>query len=141
MKKGKLTWNELEELREWPRSIWINSDCTTQGHYDCISRVQAATLCDSLLLIKTKDFIVEVGSKVWDGVRTRIYRGKFDHKGTYDNLSVTDPVARDVFKAKKEGDYPLKDVYLCISLTEPYKEDGRCHKLVAAIIGIPPLRA
>ena len=26
------------------------------------------------------------------------------------------------------------DVYLCVSLTEPFAEDGRCHKLVAGTI-------
>ena len=55
------------------------------------------------------------------------------------NLSLTDPSARAVYSAKKDADYLLKDVYLCVSLTEPYEVDGRCHKLVAAIIKDPPL--
>jgi hypothetical protein len=54
-------------------------------------------------------------------------------------LSLTDPVARDRFSAKEEGGYPLNDVYLCVSLTEPYEHDDRCHKLVAAIISNTPL--
>lgn len=140
VKRGKLSWDELKELCEQPESIWINSDHTNQGQYDCISREEAATFGNSLMLIHKKDFTVEVTSRIWDGVRSRTYRGKFDHNGAHYNLSVTDPVVRDVFQEHKEGDYPLKDVYLCISLTEPYKDD-RCYKLVAAVIGNPPLRA
>jgi len=33
----------------------------------------------------------------------------------------------------------LNDVYACISLTEPYEKDNRCHKVVAAILSNPPL--
>jgi hypothetical protein len=54
-------------------------------------------------------------------------------------LSVTDPAVRDAFARKDEGEYPFTDVYLCISLTERYDEDGRHHKLVAAIVKNPPL--
>ena len=104
-----------------------------------MSAAEAATLQNSLLLIKQKDFIVEVDTSMWDGKTKRIYRGKFDYKGTHHNFSLTDPDARSLFSAKKEGDYPMNNVFLCVSLTEPYKEDGRCHKLVAAILKDPPL--
>ncbi len=67
------------------------------------------------------------------------YRGKFEYRGAHYNLSVTDPVARDRFEAKQKGNYPLKDIYLCVSLTAPFEGDGRCHKLVAAIVRDPPL--
>ncbi|SPF49995.1 conserved hypothetical protein [Candidatus Sulfopaludibacter sp. SbA4] len=140
VKRGKLGWGELEELCEEPESIWINRDHTSQGQYDCISPEEAATFRNSLMLIQKKDFTVEVTHRIWDGVRSRTYRGKFDHKGAHYNLSVTDPIVRDVFKDNREGDHQMKDVYLTINLTEPYK-DGRCYKLVAAVIRNPPLRA
>ena len=139
VKKGQFAWDDLEQLRDRPASIWINSDHTRAGVYDCMSPAEAETLQNSLLLIKKKDFTVEVGSSTWDGRTKRIYRGKFDYKGTHYNFSLTDPAARAAFSAKDEGDYPLTDVYLCVSLTEPYKEDTRCHKLVASIIKNPPL--
>ena len=56
-------------------------------------------------------------------------------------LSVTDPVVRGAFAGKEETDYPLNDIYLCVSLTEPYEHDDRCHKLVAAVIVNGPLTA
>jgi Dual OB-containing domain len=139
VKQGELPWDDLEQIRERPGSIWINSDHTRAGCYDCMSPAEAETLKSSLLLIKKKEFTVEVGSSTWDGRTKRIYRGKFDYKSTHHNFSLTDPVARQGFSGKEQGEYPLSDVYLCISLTEPYEEDGRCHKLVAAAITSPPL--
>jgi len=103
-----------------------------------MSDVEAETLDSSLFLIKRKDFAVEVGTSTWDGKTKKTCRGKFDYKGTHYNFSLTDPVVRDAFSAKMEGDYPLNDVYLCVSLTEPAPQDGRCHKLVAAVIKDPP---
>ena len=99
------------------------------------------TLPNSLVLIRTMNLLVEVGLSTRDGRTTRRYRGKFDYEGIHYSLGLTDPIARGAFASKAEGgDYPLNDVYLCISLTEPYKEDGRCHKLVAAIISDPAVR-
>jgi hypothetical protein len=137
VKAGELDWKKLESFRDKPESIWINRDHTTSGHYDCMSQAEAATLDSSLLLIKKSDFIVEVGRNPFSGKKT--CRGKFDYKGAHHNFSLTDPIARDAFALRKDGDYPLKDVYLCLSLTEPFDKDGRCHKLVAAIICDPPL--
>lgn len=137
VKKGELAWGDLEQLRERPESIWINSDQTRGGLFDCISLEEASTLTNSLLLIKKGIFTVEVGPNLWEP-RKKIFRGKFSYKNTQYDLSLTDPVARDVFSAKGDGDHVLEDVYLCLSLTEPFKVggqgDGRCHKLVAAII-------
>ena len=137
VKRGELPWNALEQIRDRPTSLWINSDHTYAGNYDCISHAEAAALRNSLVLIRPDNFIVEVGRNYWTGRRS--YRGKFECNGTHYNLSVTDPVVRDAFAAREETDYPLNDVYLCVSLTEPYEHDDRCHKLVAAIISNPPL--
>jgi len=137
IKTGELAWDDLEELRERPESIWTNSDHTQAGMYDCMAAAEAGTLKGSLLLIKKRNFVVEIGTNSWTGKRT--YRGSFDYKGMHYNLSLTDPVARAAFSTKEVGEYPLDDVYLCLSLTEPFKQDGRCHKLVAAIIKNPPL--
>lgn len=139
VKTGELPFDELESLRERPESLWINSDSTETGTLNCISQSEAGTLRDSLVLIKKKNFTIEVGSKTWGGRTKKIYRGNFRYNGTDYSLNLTDPVATNAFTAKDEGEYLLNDVYLCISLTEPYVKDGRCHKLVAAIISNPPL--
>ena len=139
-KVGVLPWDELENLRERPASLWINSDRTSAGAFNCISQAEAATLHDSLVLLKKKDFTVEVGSKTWEGKTTKAYRGNFKYNGIYYSLSLTDPVATNAFASKDEGNYELHDVYLCLSLTEPWvKDNNRCYKLVAAVFTNPPL--
>ena len=67
VKKGELQWDELEQLRQRPGSIWINSDHTNSGHYDCMSQAEAATLDHSLLLIKKTSFVFERGKNYWTG--------------------------------------------------------------------------
>jgi hypothetical protein len=103
-----------------------------------MSPEEAATQNSSLFLIQPENFAVEVSSSTWNGKTKRIYRGNFIYNQTYYSLSLTDPAARNVFKNENEGQYPIEKVYLCVSLTEPF-DDGRCHKLVAAIITNPRL--
>jgi len=132
VKKGELQWTELEMIRDDPPSLWINSDSTKAGHNDCISQEEANTISDSLLLIEPENFNVEVVTHYWTGKKT--CRASFRYNGTHYNLSVTDPEVRSVFANRLESSYPLDNVYLCVSLTEPYEHDDRCHKLVAAVL-------
>lgn len=129
-KRGKLAFGDLKKLCEQPTTLWVNSDKTALGTFDCISRSEAASLNTSLLLIRQARFTLQIGPHPFDANKNKkSYRGIFNYNGTPYNLSVTDPVAR----AKPDGYLTLSDVYLCTSLTEPYQKDGRCHKLVAAI--------
>lgn len=137
-KVGELKWAALAQLCERPASLWMNSDKTKgPGCYDCISEAEAATLRNSLTLIKPDNFTVDAGPHHYTHNRT--YRGRLDYNGTHYNMSVTDPVVTNKYATKEDGSYPLKGVYACISLTEPYEKDNRCHKLVAAVLGNPPL--
>jgi hypothetical protein len=138
VKKGRLAWNDLENIRDEPESLWINSERTKAGHYDCISQDEAAMVGDSLLLIRPENFAVDIGRNYFTGRKN--FRGSFSYKGDYYSLSVTDPIVRDLFGAKEEGSYSLDEIYLCISLTEPYEQDDRCHKLIAAVISKQLLR-
>ena len=85
-----------------------------------------------MLLIKPADLVIHVGIEGYM-YQKRAVRAHFTYGGTHYALKVTDPVADGAFKQKKDGTYPL-DAYLCVSLTEPYEKDNRCHKLAAAII-------
>jgi len=138
VKKGQLPWSRLAVIRDHPASLWMNSDSTSAGIHDRISQAEAAAVRNSLVLIRPENFSVQVAGNYRNDRKK--FRGAFTYNGASYNLSVTDPVVRDVFGAKEEGEYPLNDVYLCISLTEPYEHDDKCHKLVAAIIGERPLR-
>lgn len=136
-KHGEFSWHNLGQLRDDPPSLWVNSDHTKLGTFDCISRTEALTLASSLFLIAAPSLIVKVGIDGRTGKRT--FRADFGYRGVRYNFSLTDPEARESFAGKGEGGYPLEDVYLCVSLTGPFQKDGRCHKLVAAVIGKIPL--
>jgi putative nucleic acid modification protein with dual OB domain len=86
VKVGELSWEDVAKLQQRPKSIWINSDHTQAGIYDCMSQATAETLEGSLLLIKPENFIVEVGTNPWNGRKT--YRGNFDYRGTHHSLSL-----------------------------------------------------
>ena len=137
-KRGQIAASYLAAIEDRPESLWINSDSTSTGACDRISEAEAAHMHDSLVLIRPENFRVDVGRNHWTG-RKR-FRGAFAYNGTHYNLSVTDPDVRAMFGLKEEGSYPLRDVYLCISLTEPYEHDDKCHKFVAAVISQQPLR-
>ena len=70
VKKGELPWSVLETIRDEPRALWINSDSTSAGQYDRISQEEAATVHDSLLLIRPENFSVEVGRNYWTGKKS-----------------------------------------------------------------------
>jgi hypothetical protein len=131
-KKGELTWPSVKRLVDKPVPLWSTGDSTQNGHNDRVKLETASNLTNSLMLIEPEDLIVRVGPDF--GTVWRRLRARFRHAGTHYNLSVTDPVAEKHFLAKPNSDYKLSDMYLCISLGEPYT-DGWCYKLVATIIG------
>lgn len=137
VKRGVLAWPDVPQLLDRPSSLWVNRDSTALGVNDCMSQAEAATIQESIFLVQPTDFVLTIGTNPWSGKPS--YRGKFSYKGIPYNLSMTDPAARDAFAGKAAGEYPIPDAYICVSLTEPYAQDGRCHKLVAAIITNPPL--
>ncbi len=142
VKVGELPVNELSQLRDRPASLWINSDRTSGGGaFNCISQEEAATLRDSLMLIRPEHFSVKVGSKTWDGRTRKTYRGSFRYRGISYILQLTDPITISHFETADVGDYALNNVHICVSLTEPWPVDNnRCHKLVAAVFSEQPLR-
>jgi hypothetical protein len=134
VKTNEYSWGDLVRLEENPLSLWINNDSTAgPGLYDCVHEQAAATLNNSLVLIKPTSLIIEIGTHYF--TRKKTYRASFDYGRTRYNLSVTDPVVR----AKGIGTIELTDVYLCVSLAEAFEKDNRCHKVVAAVIKNPPL--
>ncbi|MBI4876852.1 MAG: hypothetical protein HY822_19620 [Acidobacteria bacterium] len=135
IKEGSLAWADLPALVETPGVLWLNEDSTHHGTNDCVSQASAARLTSSLLLIKPQTLNVQVQTEggVFGPAKKRV-RADFRYNGTVYNFVVTDPVAELAFLARGEGVFPLDSAYLCVSLTEAYERDGRCHKLVAAII-------
>jgi hypothetical protein len=135
VRRGTWPRGQVEQFLDQPESLWANGESTKcGGQNNCLSPELAAKYACSLLLITTKILTVEVGTTTRSGP-SKTYRGRF----TYNNIDycfkITDPVFRARFRNKDPGQYESnRRVYLCLSLTEPYQGDGRCHKLIAGVV-------
>jgi hypothetical protein len=137
---GTLPYGQVEQMCDHPSALWANGSQTkTGGMNNCISTEQAAALHDSLLLIRPEDFLLKVVCNVWDGKSIRKYWGGFKYNNVDYCFRVTDPVIIKAYRVRSEAAYVLRDIHICVSLTEPFK-DGRCHKLVAAVLSARPIR-
>ncbi len=133
VKLGRAAFRRLKDLREEPVGLWTNAGSTATGHFNCMSPEEALAFRSSLCLIAVDDLQIEVGR----GLRgERACKGLFSYKGVGYKLSITDPAIREAFEPRGLGTYPLEreDIFLCISLSEAFRIDGRCHKLIAAVI-------
>ena len=80
VKRGSLSWDDLEQYRDRPECLWANTDSTKGGGiYDCMDPKIAATYDYSLVLIKRKQLTVQVGTSTWDGQTKKTYRGRFKY--------------------------------------------------------------
>lgn len=132
-KAGRLDWDWLASLVEFPGGLWLNESSTYHGLNDQISLDSASTLKCSLVLIKAKavSLLLHRPGADFGNPKLRV-QARFDHAGVGYWLRVTDPIIERNYVAKGEGQYELGECCLTISLSEPYK--GHCYKLVAAII-------
>jgi hypothetical protein len=132
-KIANLPIHSLPQLVDTPSRLWINSDSTSAGAYNCISADEAAFQDYSLALIRPKDLRLEIGTRPRSDERS--FMCSFAYKSDVYKLRLTDPVFISAYEPKDAGVYDLGDRYICVSLTEPWRRDGnRCHKLVAAIM-------
>ncbi len=134
IKTGELQWTKLAYLLDNPGTLWLNGESSYNGMNDRVKLETAAELKESLFLIKPEALIVSVQTEgaAFGNPRRRV-RCRFKYGGSYYILVVTDPVAERAFLSKANGEYPVTDTYLCVSLGEAYS-DGFCYKLVAAVI-------
>lgn len=125
----------LLSLLDNPSSLWLNTESSRLGRNDRIHITQAASLNNSLYLIEPENLIIHVHTEgqEYDNPRKRV-RAEFEYNGASYKFLVSDPDAERQYRQKAEGSYPLNDVCLTISLTEPYEVDNKCYKVVAAII-------
>lgn len=130
---GTLAWEQLASFQDAPGPLWINGHHTANGLNDQIPLVLAANLNTSLKFIHIDGgeiHVVRIASQ-FAPARRRV-QGLFNYAGQRYWLWITDPVIERAFLAKPDGQYPLCESYLTISVGEPFRE--HCYKLVAAII-------
>jgi hypothetical protein len=133
IRQGRVAWDDLAGFADAPAVLWRNGFETYHGINDRLPLDQAETLTTSLHLLKTDVVTLSVfapGATFGD-LKRKVY-GRFRHAGAVYRLRVTDPVYERAYLAKPDGDYPLAECYLTVSLGEPW--DGFCYKLIAAII-------
>jgi len=133
-KSGKLQPSDLSKLCDDVDLLWVNGDHSHGGYNDRIPLELAnEELTTSLLLINPNEFKIVV--KKEPGAKKRI-RAEFMHNDANYSLIVTDPTVGKRYGGKEEGEYRFDkgDIYLCISIGEPF--GGYCYKLVAGVIGI-----
>jgi hypothetical protein len=133
-KTGRAGWDKLLTLEQHPRTLWINESSTFHGCNDRVPTQQAATLEDSLKLIRVAHVTLQVhvpGAAFGDS--KRVVRAHFRHAGSEHVLLVTDPQYERLYLEKLNGVYELGESFITVSLGEPHS-DGYAYKLVAAII-------
>ena len=139
VRRGRAGFRRLLELKEEPEALWANSGSAGTGRFNFLTPAEAAGFDWSLCLIQVSKAEIEVGR----GVRgSRAFKMSFEYRDVVYKLSLTDPAIRDEFEPRGFGKYPFQDrgdIFLCVSLSEKFKTDGRCHKLIAAVMTPPAI--
>ena len=133
-KRGEFRYADLGGLAEMPETLWSNADHTRTGQANCVAAAEAVGADRSLYLIQCAELRME---RIWKPGGGPAYRGTFALNGTSYTLAVTDPVATSPLAYLREDEKAtlrVREPYLCVSLAEPFSGDGRCHKLIAAVI-------
>jgi hypothetical protein len=133
MKRGTFRWEDLGDLRDQDGSLWLNGFSSYNGINDRVPLTRAMELTSSLKLIHVNrlDLRVFAPGEAFGNAKRRV-QAVFTFDATDYALWVTDPVVEREYLAKSDGDYPLRNVYLTISIGEPYQD--YCYKLVATVI-------
>lgn len=138
IKRGKLAWNEVPRLVDRPAALWPGTEPCPANN--CIGQLEATACTDSLFLVRVDRLIVSSQLAFRSGAARQTYKAKFTYNGTDYCLTLTDPAAIAVLSNTGLRQYHVDNVYLTVSLTEPYAADNnRCHKLVAAVVSRPSL--
>lgn len=133
IRAGQLDWNGLVQIVENPERLWVNESSTNAGLNDQISFETARYLTSSLVLIRVQGLTLHVLRPGRDFGNSKLrVQGRFQHRGEEYWLWVTDPGFERAYKQRGEGEYPFGECCLTISLGDVH--NGRCYKLIAAII-------
>jgi hypothetical protein len=137
VKVRQATWNDLEAALDPTGVLWSDGSSTYHGLNDKVSDSQISTVRTSLRLVRTKNLVIHVvfesGFEGRQG-RRRV-RAAFGLGGSSYSLSVTDPKIEEVFYARNNGEYPIGDAIICVSLSE--LAHGYAFKLAASVF-FPP---
>lgn len=132
-KQGVIKLAQLQELVEPVAPLWIDGHSTYNGRNDLIPLSEANALRHSLRLVSVEELSLRVFApgEAFGNAKRRV-QGRFHYAGTTYSLWITDPIQERKWLAHPNGEYPLGECCLTISLGEPYNDS--VYKLIAAVI-------
>ena len=132
-KSGAIDWHQLQDaldVIEGP--LWANNHSTYNGINDQVPEHVANTFQGSLKLLHPNDLRISVGVEggVYGPAKRRVRAsfvvGQFQYK-----LMVTDPQIERHYLKGENGEFPIDEAIICVSLGELFH--GYAYKLVASI--------
>ena len=134
-KVGRLSWFDLPAVVDPSVPLWLDGSSTYHGRNDRIPLDAVDSVADSLKLIHVGELSLSVfkPGEAFGNMKRRV-QGRFTFAGRQYWLWVTDPVYERRYLAKLDGEYPIGECFLTVSLGEPY--GGAVYKLIASIITI-----
>ena len=133
VKRGLFPREDLGTLQDRANTLWLDGFSSYSGVNDRIPLAEAMTLTSSLKLIHVDDLCIRTCAPgaAFGNTKRRV-QAEFAFAGAHYALWVTDPIVERQYLLQPDAEYQLHDVYLTVSLGEPYQ--GYCYKLVATVI-------
>lgn len=134
VKQGTIEWrNLLGAVEEHEGPLWLNKSSSTYGFNDRVQDEDLEGLNRSLYLVRPTDLRLVVAREGDEyGSGRRKVRARFKLAGLDYTVVVTDPLIEGDYFARDNGEYPLNDALICMSLGEVFH--GFAYKLAAAVI-------
>jgi len=134
VRRRRVAWEDLlGALERVKGALWINGDSSTYGDNDRVADQYLGQLNRSLYLIQPEQLrlVVATEGAAFGDPRRRV-RAHFRLAGHPYIVGVTDPLIERDYLAGANGEYPLDEAMVCMSLGEVFH--GHAYKLAAAII-------